>query len=119
MNQNARSLVGLDNLIDLIVTSTWHKAAANQALLVSDDHDLSTLELVRLIAQAGRLSARTISVPVPILRGLAGLVGKSGYVDRLTESLQVDITATKVRLGWSAPVGIEASMARLFEAKPP
>lgn len=119
MNQNARSLVGLDNLIDLIVKSTWHKAAANQAFLVSDDHDLSTLELVRLIAQAGRLSARTISVPVPILRGLAGLVGQSGYVDRLTESLQVDITATKARLEWSAPMGVQASMARLFEAKQP
>lgn len=119
MNQNARSLVGLDNLIDLIVKSTWHKAAANQAFLISDDHDLSTLELVRLIAKAGRLSARTISVPVPILRGLAGLVGQSGYVDRLTESLQVDITATKARLEWSAPMSVQASMARLFEAKQP
>lgn len=117
MDQNARSLVGLDNLVDLIVTATWHKAAANQAFLVSDDHDLSTLELVRLIAQAGHLPARTINVPVSLLRGLAGLVGKSGYVDRLTESLQVDISATKALLDWSAPVGIVDSMARLFEPR--
>ena len=116
MDQNARSLVGLDNLVDLMVTSTWHHAAANQTFLVSDDHDLSTLELVRLIAQAGRLPARTVSVPVPILRGLASLVGKSGYVDRLTESLQVDISATKALLGWSAPVSIRDSMTRLFES---
>lgn len=115
MDQNARSLVGLDNLVDLIVTTTWHMAAVNQAFLVSDDHDLSTLELVRLIAQAGRLHARTISVPVPILRGLAGLAGKSGYVDRLTESLQVDISPTKALLGWHAPVSVAESMARLFE----
>jgi nucleoside-diphosphate-sugar epimerase len=117
MDQNVRSLVGLDNLIDLIVLSTWHKAAANQAFLVSDDHDLSTLELVRLIAQAGRLPARTINVPVPFLRGLAGLVGKSVYVDRLTESLQVNVSATKALLNWSAPVSIVDSMARLFEPR--
>jgi nucleoside-diphosphate-sugar epimerase len=117
MGHNLRSLVGLDNLVDLIVTSIWHKAAANQAFLVSDDHDLSTLELVRLMAQAGRLPARIINVPVPILRGLAALAGKSGYVDRLTESLQVDISPTQSRLGWRAPVSIVQSMARLFEPR--
>lgn len=117
MKKNVRSLVGLDNLVDLIVTSTQHPAAANQAFLVSDDRDLCTLDLVCLIARAGRLPVRTISLPVPVLRGLAGLVGKSGYVDRLTESLQVDISKTKALLGWSAPMSIEDSMARLFEPR--
>ncbi len=117
MHQNVRSLIGLDNLVDLIVTATQHKAAANQSFLVSDDHDLSTLELVRMIAQAGCLNARIFHVPLPLLRGLAGLAGKSGYVDRLTENLQVDISATKTLLGWSAPVSIVDSMARLFEPR--
>lgn len=115
MDKNVRSLVALDNLIDLIVTTLDHRAAAEQAFLVSDDHDISTLELVRLIGHAGHLSFRTVNIPIPIVRGLAALVGKSGYIDRLTENLHVDITATKRRLGWTAPVSIERAMARLFE----
>lgn len=115
MNNNIRSLVGLDNLVDLIVTTVDHQAAVNQSFLVSDDHDLSTLELVRLIARAGHLKVRTLKVPVSVVRALAGLIGKSAYVERLTENLQVDISTTKALLGWSAPSSIEQSMARLFE----
>jgi len=38
---NQRSLVGIDNLVDLIITCIAHPAAANQTFLVSDDEDLS------------------------------------------------------------------------------
>src|SRR5450759_3115088 len=39
---NQRSLVALDNLVDLIVTCLHHPKAANQTFLVSDGQDLST-----------------------------------------------------------------------------
>ena len=39
---NQRSLVALDNLVDLIVTCLTHPAAANQTFLVSDGEDVST-----------------------------------------------------------------------------
>jgi nucleoside-diphosphate-sugar epimerase len=42
VTENRRSLVALDNLIDLILTCLTHPAAANQTFLVSDDEDLST-----------------------------------------------------------------------------
>lgn len=41
---NKRSLVTLDNLVDLIVTCIDHPAVANETFLVSDDEDLSTTE---------------------------------------------------------------------------
>ena len=43
---NQRSLVGIDNLIDLIVTRIDHPAAANQTFLVSDGEDISTAQSV-------------------------------------------------------------------------
>ena len=53
---NQRSLVALDNLVDLIVTCITHPAAANETFLVSDGEDVSTTELLRRMGQAMRPS---------------------------------------------------------------
>jgi nucleoside-diphosphate-sugar epimerase len=47
---NRRSLVALDNLVDLLVCCIGHPAAANQIFLVSDGEDISTTELTRRLA---------------------------------------------------------------------
>ena len=44
---NQRSLVAIDNLVDMIITCIVHPAAANQVFLAGDGHDLSTTELLR------------------------------------------------------------------------
>src|SRR3712207_9081087 len=49
---NRRSLVALDNLVDLIVLALHHPAAANETFLVSDGTDLSTTDLLRRAAAA-------------------------------------------------------------------
>ena len=49
---NSRSIVALDNLVDLLVTCIQHPAAAGQTFLVSDGEDVSTTELLRRTAQA-------------------------------------------------------------------
>lgn len=98
---NKRSLVSVTNLVDLIVTCIVHPKAANQTFLVSDDHDVSTSEMVREMATA--LGKPTWQIPVPVwCYALAGkLFSKSDIVDRLTGSLQVDITHTKETLDWT------------------
>lgn len=97
---NKRSLVSVTNLVDLIATCIDHPKAANQIFLVSDDHDVSTSEMVREMATA--LGKPTWQIPVPVwCYALAGkLFSKSDIVDRLTGSLQVDITHTKETLDW-------------------
>lgn len=114
IKQNRRSLVGVDNLIDLIITAIDHPDAANRQFLVSDDHDLSTADLVAYLGNAGQFEARTVAVPLPLLRFAAKLVGYSSHVDRLTENLQVDIRATKQILNWQPPWTLTQSMARIF-----
>ena len=42
VTQNRRSLIGLDNLVDLIARCLTHPAAAGQVFLASDGEDLST-----------------------------------------------------------------------------
>lgn len=103
ITQNKRSLVSVTNLVDLIITCIDHPKAANQVFLVSDDHDVSTSEMVCEMAKA--LGKPTWQLPVPVwcYKLVGKLFNKSAVVDRLTGSLQVDITHTKETLGWAPP----------------
>ncbi|EHY9867073.1 SDR family oxidoreductase [Vibrio vulnificus] len=116
ITKNKRSLVSVDNLVDLIITCLDHPKAANQVFLVSDDHDVSTSEMVRHMALA--LDKPTWQLPLPVwCYNLAGkLFNKSDVVDRLTGSLQVDITHTKETLGWTPPQSLQEGFKQTAEA---
>ena len=107
---NQRSLVALDNLVDLIVTCLTHPAAANQTFLVSDGEDVSTTELLRRMAQALGCPARLIPVPASWLKLAAALVGKQDVAQRLCGSLQVDIEKTRRLLGWTPPLSLDEGL---------
>lgn len=109
---NQRSLVALDNLVDLIVTCIAHPQAANQTFLVSDGQDLSTTELVRSMALAAGVSARLLPVPVWALQAGAKLLGKGDAVQRLCGNLQVDISKARELLGWLPVVSVEEGLKR-------
>ena len=104
---NKRSLVSLDNLVDLIVTCVDHLAAANQTFLVSDGEDLSTSDMLRRMARALGKPARLLPVPAAVLRGGAALLGKGAVAQRLCGSLQVDIRHTCETLNWAPPVSVD------------
>lgn len=113
VTQNRRTLVGLDNLVDLIVTCAYHPAAANQAFLAGDDEDLSTADLLRRMAKAFGVSPRLLPVPVPVLKAMARAAGRSGMVERLCGSLQVDITKAREVLGWKPPLTVDEGLERV------
>lgn len=109
---NRRSLVSLDNLVDLIVTCIDHPAAANQTFLVSDGEDLSTTELLRRVGAAVGKPARLLPVPPKLLEFGASLLGKKAVAQRLLGSLQVDISHTCNTLGWKPPVTVDEALAK-------
>lgn len=110
--RNRRSLVAIDNLVDLIVTCIDHPDAANQTFVVSDDEDLSTAELLRRIGVALDHPARLFPVPVPLLVVAASVLGKKAEVQRLCGWLQVDMSKTRKRLGWEPPVGLDEALRK-------
>ncbi|MEO3879133.1 UDP-glucose 4-epimerase family protein [Rheinheimera fenheensis] len=115
---NKRSLVALDNLVDLIVTCIEHPKADNQTFLVSDDRDVSTTELLKLMTRAAGKKPWLIPVPISWLKLAGKLTGKQAVIDRLCGNLQVDITHTKQTLGWTPPVTVEEGIARCFNLPP-
>ncbi|CDS53583.1 UDP-glucose 4-epimerase [Polaromonas sp. CG9_12] len=109
---NLRSLVALDNLVDLIVTCITHPAAANQTFLVSDGEDVSTTELLHRMGQAMGCPARLIPVPTGVLKAAAALLGKRDMAQRLCGSLQVDIQKTRQLLGWNPPLTLDQGLKK-------
>ena len=112
---NRRSLVALDNLVDLIVTCVDHPAAANQTFLVSDGEDLSTTQLLERMGQALGKPARLIPVPPALLKLGAALVRKPAIAERLCGSLQVDISNTRLLLGWVPPLSVDEGLKKAAE----
>jgi len=112
---NRRSLVGIDNLVDLIIRCIDHPAAANQVFLAGDGEDLSTTELLRGVGQAMGKPARLIPVPAGLLQCGAMLLGKEAMAQRLLGSLQVDISKTCELLDWKPPYTVEEGLRRCFE----
>lgn len=104
---NKRSLVSLDNLLDLIVTCIDHPAAANQTFLVSDGEDLSTTEMLRRMGAALGRPPRLLPVPAALLETGAAMLGKRAVAQRLCGSLQVDIRHTRETLNWTPPVSVD------------
>lgn len=107
---NRRSLLALDNAVDLIVTCLRHPHAAGKTFLASDNEDLSTPELVRRLARALHTKARLVSVPPAILQASARLLGKGDAMQRLCGSLQVDMAETMATLGWQPPIGVNEGL---------
>jgi nucleoside-diphosphate-sugar epimerase len=109
--ENRRSLVAVENLVDLLMTCSDHPAAAGQTFLVSDDEDLSTPELIRRLARMMGHSPRLISMPPALLAMGASLINKRAAVQRLCGSLQVDIRRNRECLGWVPPITVDQGLA--------
>ena len=113
---NRRSLIFLDNLVDVGARAAIDPAAAGRVLLLRDTVDLSTRELVcRLAAGLGR-PARLFAVPDAAFAMLRPIPALGPLAARLTLSLQVDDSATRALLDWVPPVPTETALAATARA---
>lgn len=104
---NARSIVYLGNLVDLITTCIDHPNAAGKIFLASDGDDLSLTDLLVLIRKAMNKPALLIPVPSFLFKLLGKITGKTAIVDRLVGNLQVNSSNAKTLLGWQPPYTVE------------
>lgn len=111
---NRKSFVGIDNLVDFIATCLAHPNAAGKTLLVSDDCDVSTTELIKVMAEASGKRAWLIPVPVAVMRFLGNLLGQRSTIDRLCDSLSIDISESKNILGWKPLLSLTEGVRRCY-----
>lgn len=110
--KNKRSLISLENLNNFIELCCHHPLAANQTFLISDDHDVSTTELINTIRAS--LGKKPCQLPVPetLLSMAFNIAGKHQLNDRLLNNLQVDITKAKELLNWRPVISFEEGIKR-------
>ncbi len=113
---NRRSLIGVDNLADFLIHCVVSPAAANQTFIVSDEQDLSTTELIRLLANAMNRPARLFPAPEAPIRLLAQIIGKENIVDQLWGSLVIDSSKAYKDLKWSPPFTAAEGIEKMAQA---
>ena len=113
---NQRSLIGLDNLVDLLIRCVDHPAAAGQTLLVSDDEDVSTPELIQYIASGLGRQPVLFPLPMSIIQLLGRITGKQWAINRLIGSLHVDTRHTCDLLDWKPPVALAEGIRRMTQS---
>jgi nucleoside-diphosphate-sugar epimerase len=113
---NRRSLIFLDNLVDLAARVCVHPGAVGRVLVARDQSDLSTPELIRVLAAALDCPARLFATPQPMFAALRRLPIVGALVARLTLSLQIDDRQTRTALDWMPPVSSEIGLAATARA---
>jgi nucleoside-diphosphate-sugar epimerase len=101
---NRRSLLYIENLIDLVAACLTHPAAVRVPLLPSDEQVLSTPQLAREIAGAMRRRIVLLPFPTQLLPS------------KLVESLVVDSASSRTVMGWHAPFTLHAGLADTIAA---
>lgn len=109
---NKRSFCALDNLVSFIHSCMNNDSAAGETFFVSDDRDLSTVELIRKIAKHMNRPARLFPCSLTLLEASAELFRKRSSLDKICSSLQVDISKAKQVLNWQPVIGVDEAIEK-------
>jgi len=119
--KNARSMMGLGNLVDCISRCIDHPRAARKIYLPSDGSPISTPELIQKIGRVLGISNQKnpvfmFFVPTFLLKLGFGCMGKKALVDRLLGDLTVDSRPIQEDLSWQAPYTVDEELRYTIDA---
>ncbi len=100
---NLRSFIYVGNLVSALERLLAADVSNPSTFLASDDHDLSTPDLLREIGAAMGVTPRLLPCPPALLVAAARLVGRHEEARRMIESLRVDCSRLKRELRWRPP----------------
>ncbi len=109
--RNARDLLYVGSLAQLLEVLLTHPAASGRTFLARDGAAISTPELLGAIARALGTSPRLLPCPPWLIERAGRTVGLGDAVARLTGSLEVDDSETRRVLSWSPAISAEAAFA--------
>ena len=115
--KNQRSMIGIDNLVDLLIQCIDHPEAGGKTFLASDSEDLSTPELIKLIASSQGRKANLFPLPIFMLKFLGSIFGRREEINRLVGSLRIDNSFTQETLNWTPPISVEEGIRRMVQGE--
>lgn len=114
---NQRTLVALDNLVNLIVTCINHPRARDEIFLAGDAEDISTTNLLKRIGFEIGKPAKLLPVPIALMHAGAKIIGKTELIEKICGDLQVDTSKNYDLLGWKPPISLQEGLRRLAMEK--
>ncbi len=112
--KNHRSMIGLDNLVDILIRCIDHPEAKGETFLVSDGEDLSTVQLINLIASSMGRNIHLFPLSLYLLNFVGHILGKQKEIDRLVGSLKINDSYVRKKLNWIPPVSVAEGIRRMF-----
>jgi len=109
---NRRSLLGVVNLVDFIVTCMAHPRATGQVWLISDGEDISTPDLIRRMARFMRRSAWLFPCPPALVKAMASVIGRGAEAARLCDSFMLDAKPATEILEWKPPLSLDEGLGQ-------
>lgn len=110
-----RSIVFIDNLVNLLLVCIQHPDAANQVFLVSDGVDISVSQLLIRLGSLMGSAPKIFSLPASIIKFLLILIGQRAMVRQLLLPLQVDIDKTCCVLGWAPAISVDDGLRKTIQ----
>jgi len=110
INDNKRSFVSINNVVNFIKICTDHENAKNEIFHLSDGNDLSTSELLYLIANNMNIRLLLFPLPKKFMKLILKLFNKENIYDSLYLNLQVNIEKNYQLLEWLPSKNFEMNL---------
>jgi nucleoside-diphosphate-sugar epimerase len=114
--ENRRSLIGVENLGDLIAHCIALVAANGEVFLAAEPEVHSTPALLRGIAAAMGRRSRLFHCPPSLLAAMTRLLGLDAQYLKLAGSLEVSADKARRLLGWRPRISYEAGLRQTVDA---
>jgi nucleoside-diphosphate-sugar epimerase len=113
--RNDRSIIALSNLVDFIVLTIDHPNAANQIFMVCDEGDISTTNILKLLAAGMKKKLRLFYAPQFFVKTFAFLLGIYNSYKQLSCSLRIDSSKSSLLLNWTPRVSTSQALQKVGE----
>lgn len=107
---NVRSLIAVQNLAGFVIHCLVHPLAANEIFTISDNEDVSTTELLKMLASAMDKKSRLLPIPVRLMEFFMALLNQRKLSDRLFGDLHLDSTKAGSLLEWENLISMQQAI---------
>lgn len=109
-----RSYLSTDNLNDLLVHCLTSSEVAGKVVYGSDPDSLTLPQLLNLIAAGMERPLMLMPIPTSVLRPICSVFLGASRIEKLFGALEVDVSYSKKRRGWSPPYTTRDCLDRMF-----
>lgn len=110
-----KSFLYVDNLLSAVRLAIEKPEARNRTFLVADAQVTCTAGLIRLMSESLGQPARVLSVPEPVCRFAAALLGRRQDMDRLFEPLVLETSEFQLQTGWAPQFSLREGIYRTVQ----